>query len=465
MMKFTGIPIKWKLMIGSFIFLIVLFFAYNAAQYIVINHWLLNQTEEEIRKDMDEIQGYFIEKQSDAKDIANANAFIEKLVKNNQLIRILNNEGIPILTVSNELPEDWVDPKTVLKPELSRIWHFDDHLIIMRSPFKTSNFVGTVEIINNLEALDKLNDNLNIVMLSGGMLAILLSGLGGLLLTRQLLKPIQSIIVTMKKIMKNGLQERVVFHDNRDELSYLAILFNEMMGQLEKSFRQQKQFVEDASHELRTPISIIEGYLSLLNRWGKEDPKILDESLSAAMKETTRLRKLVQELLELSQVDSIKGNEIKEYTDPRPIIQQLVNDLSILHPDFKFILHMNKFLEGHLIIPSHHLKQIVLIVLDNAVKYSLHDKTIEINVSTLQNNTVNIQIVDQGIGIPEEDLPFVFDRFYRVDKARSRKQGGSGLGLAIAKRIAHTYHGDIIIRNNENKGISVTISLPFISEI
>ncbi|MCR8630471.1 HAMP domain-containing sensor histidine kinase [Paenibacillus radicis (ex Xue et al. 2023)] len=446
-------------MLWSFILLFIIFFVYNTAQYIVIYHWHMNQTYEEIRKDMNSIQDYFIAEKSDQEQIADATLFVEKIVKNNQLIRVINNNGDPVLIVSNDLPEQGVTPKPVAKPEMETKWYLEDHLLIIRSPLITGNFTGTVEIINNLESLDNLNQTLIVIMLSGAGIAVILSGLGGLLISRQLLKPIQSITETMKKIMENGLQERVPFHDNKDELSYLAIMFNEMMEQLEKSFRQQKQFVEDASHELRTPISIIEGHLSLLNRWGKTNTDILDESLTSSLEEIVRLKELVQELLELSRAEAIHENAIEDWADARSIIQQVVNDLSVLHSDVEFIVRLAKE-ECLLQISTHHLKQIILIILDNAVKYSLNQKMIEINMDLVQSNTASIQIMDHGVGIPKEDIPFVFDRFYRVDKARNRKLGGSGLGLAIAKRIINKYHGDILIESNENEGTSVTIWLP-----
>jgi two-component system sensor histidine kinase ArlS len=286
-----------------------------------------------------------------------------------------------------------------------------------------------------------------------------LSGIGGIILTRQLLKPIQSITDTMRKIKTKGLHERVMIINNRDEISKLAIMFNEMMDQLQLAFQQQQQFVEDASHELRTPLAILEGHLSLLNRWGKDDPVLLNESLHASLQELTRLKGLVQELLELSRADAVRVEMISEQVEPLQIITAIIKNLAMLHPEFIFDLSLDALTGVKIEITPHHLEQILLILIDNAIKYSKSDKTIHI-IGSINNESVQIQIIDYGVGIPSADLPFVFDRLYRVDKARSGEQAGYGLGLSIAKRLIEQYGGTVLITSKEQKGTSVVISFP-----
>ena len=140
--------------------------------------------------------------------------------------------------------------------------------MIYRKPIEINGFKGTVEIVRNLENFDSLMNQIFTLVIVTGIAAIFLSLLGGRLVSFQLLKPINSIIKTMKRIKENGLKERVQLNKQRDEITELGIMFNELMSNLEKSFYQQQQFVEDASHELKTPLSIIHGHLSMINRWG-----------------------------------------------------------------------------------------------------------------------------------------------------------------------------------------------------
>jgi two-component system sensor histidine kinase ArlS len=461
--RLSQLPIQWKLIIGSSLLICFLFVSYNAVQYLVINHWLMKQEERAIQSNMEELQIYFSEKKSvlDVKQVMDSRNFITKMNKRNQMIRIVDNQGHPIFTVSDEIPEQWVAPKAVDRNELIGVWHITDHMLVMRSPLVSSNFKGTIEIVANLENPDKISDLLLIVMAVGGLGALILSALGGIFLTRQLLKPIRSITDTMRKIKHKGLHERVIIYDNHDEISKLANMFNEMMDQLQKAFQQQQQFVEDASHELRTPIAIMEGHLSLLNRWGKGDPELLNESLAASLQELTRLKGLVQELLELSRAEAVTDHSTSELVDPSQIITSIVKNMAILHPEFVFDLNLEELRGMYINITPHHLEQILLILLDNAIKYSKEDKTIHI-LGSHYNEAIQIQIIDFGMGIPPGDLPFVFDRLYRVNKARGGAQAGYGLGLSIAQRLLERYGGTIHMNSTENKGTCVWIRFPFV---
>ncbi len=198
-------------------------------------------------------------------------------------------------------------------------------------------------------------------MIAGGLVAIFFSGLGGRLLARQLIKPVQSITDTMGKIKQTGLQERVDFIDNHDEISDLARMFNEMMDQLEDAFRQQQQFVEDASHELRTPIAVIEGHLSLLTRWGKNDPAVLDESLNVSLQELRRLKELVQELLVLSKAESEHTDAKAGVVNPEQAIRNVIKKTSAVHPEFVFEQDLSKLHSATIQIAPRHFEQILFL--------------------------------------------------------------------------------------------------------
>jgi two-component system sensor histidine kinase ArlS len=232
-----------------------------------------------------------------------------------------------------------------------------------------------------------------------------------------------------------------------------------MMDELQLSFQQQQQFVEDASHELRTPIAIMEGHLSLLNRWGKDDPVLLNESLQASIQELNRLKGLVQELLVLSRADTVMQDHQTESVNPIQIIADVIKNYRMLYPEFIFDTQLLELTSVSITIARHHLEQVLLILLDNAIKYSALNKTIRI-VGSIYNARVQLQIIDFGVGIHQDDLPFVFDRLYRVDKARSGGQSGHGLGLSIAQRLIEGYGGHVSIVSLENKGTTIIMSFP-----
>jgi two-component system sensor histidine kinase ArlS len=455
------LPIKWKLMLGATALIFLLFATYNFAQYLVLKQWMMNQEKDKIQVSMAQLQDYFQEKlqAKDAFLIADSRTYIEKMIGKNQLVRIIGNHGEPLLTVSNHFDEKWVTPKFVAAPELFDTTHKEDHILIYRSPLITAKFIGTLEMASNLETFDHFSETLFWVMLIGGVLAVFISAICGLAIARQLMRPIRALAAAIRSVKEKGLKERVGNIQNGDELSSLAQLFNELMNQLEISFRQQKQFVEDASHELRTPITILEGHLSLLNRWGKSDPAVLDESLQASLQEIRRLKGLVQELLTLTRVESQLINESRKPIQLKPLIHETLQRFGVLHPDFDFQANTEKIEDVQVSINPLHLEQIVLIVLDNAVKYAMQDKRIVIEGVRLKND-VRITIEDHGIGIPQVDLPYVFDRFYRVDKARNREIAGTGLGLSIAKQFVCNYQGEMTIRSEENVGTAVSIQLP-----
>ncbi|WP_425057921.1 Sensor histidine kinase RcsC [Sporomusa carbonis] len=458
---FSKLPIRWKLALGSALLLFLLITVYNSAQYLVINQWANNRERNILQGKSAIIQSYFSEKEEDigTEDLENSEAFLEKVNEPGQMIRIIRKDGKSILTVMKDILPERFTPQFVQASQMLEVRQGEDHLLIARTPLITPRFTGTIEIVRNIEALDQLLHFILTVMAAGGIAAILLSILGGMAISNRLLTPIKDLTNTMKKVEEKGLHQRVQVYQTKDEFSALAMMFNAMMDKLERSFRQQKQFVEDASHELRTPIAIVEGHLSLLMRWGKDDPKVLQESLAASLQETKRLKHLVQDLLVVSQAEAPLAVLETEKIEPVPIIKQAVQNMVLIHAEFDFSLDIAT-LEGiKIAITANHLEQILLILLDNAVKYSTTDKRIEI-LGYLEGQYTYIAIKDYGSGIPESELPNIFDRFYRVDKARSRKQGGSGLGLAIAKRLVQKYQGVIEVQSEVGVGTTFSIKLP-----
>ncbi|MFD0713869.1 ATP-binding protein [Paenibacillus sp. GCM10027626] len=463
---FSRLPIKWRLTLGSALLLFLLFAAYNAAQYWFVEQWMFKKEKAAMQNNMDEILNYFLEREASfsEEEMTQIRTFLQKVNRQKQLVRILDETGKPIAVVSNEVPAEWVTPHTTAHTTFSKEQEAGQLLLVIRSPLTIFQFNGTIEIVKNTEEFKNLTEALLQVMILCGIGAVLISGLGGMLLARQLLGPLQSMAEAIRNVKQKGLHERVGLRpdSSQDEIAALMKLFNEMMDQVERSFQQQRQFVEDASHELRTPVAIVEGHLSLLRRWGKSDPQVLEESLEASIQEIARLKGLVQELLELTRAEQ-SGQDVPAVTeDPEKVIETIAKKISALNPTLQISCDAGVLQGTAVAIGEQHLEQILLILLDNAVKYS-ESREINITAQRLADHKVCISITDFGIGIPERDLPHVLDRFYRVDKARSGAQGGHGLGLAIAKRLAERHGGMIEIRSKEHAGTTVSVFLQTIA--
>lgn len=327
---------------------------------------------------------------------------------------------------------------------------------------QTREKIGYVQTFYELSSMYEMKRSLLMILIAVELISLLLSLILAFLLSSYYLKPLKMLRDTMETIRKDPQSDiHAPVIETRDELSDLSEIFNEMIDRMRTYIEQQEQFVEDVSHELRTPVAIIEGHLSMLNRWGKDDPEILEESLSASMQEIKRMKDLVQEMLDLSrakQVDIYYGNETCQ---AKEVVNQVFNNFKLLYPDFMFVMDDDLPRERTLQIYRNHFEQILIIILDNAVKYSLDRKEIHVSISSNMKE-LEIAIQDFGEGIPVEDLQKVFNRFYRVDKARARTKGGNGLGLSIAYQLLESYKGRITVESSLGQGTIFRIYVPII---
>lgn len=448
-------PWQTKLILSSAAAIFFTFTLFSLLEYNSISNWMLENEKLVVQRTIAELSTYY--KGRTVSEIKNSNDFLRKMNDKDQMIQIYDNNGKVLASDKNGMVPAFVSaPKN--HKNISQITSDESEAIIAKYPLISGHFHGTIEIVRELNSYNKMMSNLFIIMSIFGVAAILLSAISGLLLSRQLLKPIRDLARTMKRIKENGFQERMDGYRQKDELTELSNLFNEMMDKLEQSFIQQKQFVEDASHELRTPVSILEGHLSLLNRWGKKDPEILEESLEASIQEVGRLKRLVVDLLDLTRAENTRVLLSQDKIDIEQLLHEIVKNIAMIHPTFQFELEIAQTLKP-LMITEQHLQQIMIILLDNAIKYSGGNDKIEISAEQFADETI-ISVKDFGIGISNEHVSDVFNRFYRVDRARSRQKGGTGLGLSIAKRLIEKYKGKITVESEEGKGTKVSIILP-----
>lgn len=291
----------------------------------------------------------------------------------------------------------------------------------------------------------------------GSIPAVILTVLFGSRTLKRMLRPIDNMISTAKAVSARDLDTRLNVVDSHDELKELAETFNDMLDRIQASYEQQNRFVSDASHELRTPIAVIEGYSNLLLRWGKEDKAVLDESVSAIKNEADNMKDLVERLLFLARADKNTQQIERSLFSLGDLISEVLKETKVIDNDHT----ITGDITGTINVNADRglIKQALRIFMDNSLKHTPRGGTIKLDVLQKSNKAV-LTIEDSGIGISSDDLPYIFNRFYKCDKSRTRESGGTGLGLSIAKWIIEKHEGTIAVESALNKGTKVTINLP-----
>lgn len=377
-------------------------------------------------------------------------------------LRVFNSEGQEVYTIGESDYRFQPNQERMIRP----IQAEDNFVLSGTQPVEsqfTGRVIGYIQVVNSLDGFHIIIDNIIQSISIIGVVVIVLAIFLSQVVSEQLFKPVRELKNAMSEIIKEPDSDTRLKVKGQDELAELAQIYNKMIDRMQISIDSQKQFVEDVSHELRTPVAIVEGHLKLLDRWGKDDPEVLEESIDASVTEISRMKSLVQEMLDLSRAAQVDIQYKNEGTDALDLVQQVHNNIQLVHPDFLFILDID--VDDHAVVNMYrnHLEQILIILLDNAVKYSTDRKEVHISLATT-NKEVQIAIQDFGEGISEEDQEKIFDRFYRIDKARSRLKGGNGLGLSIAKQLINGYGGQITVNSVIGNGSIFNIRLPLLKE-
>jgi heavy metal sensor kinase len=281
---------------------------------------------------------------------------------------------------------------------------------------------------------------------------------GGYLLVRRALRPVDQIARKAEQITQHNLSERLPVACTGDELERLSISLNHMIGRLEDAIDNSKRFVADASHELRTPLTVLRGELEHLTQDKRLDADTR-ETLGSMLEEVERLVKIVEGLVALSRLDAGEAQTEWVPFDLAELATTTADQMNLLAED----KGISVLCEAKQPVPVEgdraRLKQVVVNLLDNAIKYTSGGGKIHLRVAR-QNGHALLDVEDNGIGIPVEALPHVFERFFRVDKARSRDQGGAGLGLSIVKSICTAHGAEVQVESAPGKGSRFRVTLP-----
>lgn len=373
------------------------------------------------------------------------------------LITIVNSEGHVVAQSSNLGGQNQLlDPNGLGTEDIYRIVQYRESLLrVLSIPFYDSDqqLIGHIQVarlLDNYEIFNRVLNRALLISIGAAITSLIVLAV----LTSSLFRPLEDIATVARQITRADDLSRRVPHSNRtDEIGDLARAFNQTLERLERLFRSQQRFLADVSHELRTPLTSVRGNLDLMRRFGEYDA----ESMLVIQDEMERMSRLLGDLLLLARAD----------TGGLPLRHEPVELDNILFEVYRQVSRIAKPVaveltavdQATILGDEDRLKQLLLNLVDNGIKYTQPGGAVRLSLAK-DGGWAQLTVSDTGIGIPAEDLPHIFDRFYRVDKARGRAQGGSGLGLAIAKWIVQAHGGAIKVESIVGQGTTFVVTLP-----
>ena len=331
------------------------------------------------------------------------------------------------------------------------------HLRVLSVPLAAGErVIGTLQVGASLNVVDATRTNLLSTMLVISVVAVLLAGIGSWVVLGRALSPLESITDTVDQINRaDDLSRRIPYQDETDdEIGEMVVSFNQTLERLESLFTSQQRFLADVSHELRTPLTVIKGNVDLMRHMKEAD----EESLSSIDQEAGRLTRLVGGLLMLAQAESGKLALNFAPVELDLLLTEVFTEMRVLASS-KVKVHLNDIDQVMVNGDRDRLKQVFLNLISNAIQYTPSGGEIFLSIKKL-GDQARVIVRDTGPGIPAEDLPHIFDRFYRAEKSRTRsKTSGFGLGLSIAHWIVEHHGGQIKVESKEGKGTTFVIWL------
>ncbi len=454
--------IRWRLTLWFALILCVILIVSGAFFYVALGRWLTAEVTSNLKvysaRALDALAAEEFPQPIDyavvqsALPSSNDIDFVQLMDSNGDVVVKSESLGENELPIAREVMDD------ALKggPGYATLTTDDDSagLFIKVSTVTLGGETHFLVVAQSLAATTNALGRAGFFLLVSILVILILALMSGVLLIRRALSPVRRITATAQSIESSSdLSRRVGYRGPRDEIGQLANTFDHMIERLEKALQTQKNFIADASHELRSPLTVIQGNLDLLKRNLREEDR--RESLRALEAETSRMSKVVSDLLVLAELDSGQPERQDSVSlhemllDAQARARQLAGNRQVVVGRQEDL-----WVKGN----ADKLEQVLSNLVDNALKYTPDGGTI--TLSLFQNGDwACLAVADAGIGISAEDLPHIFDRFYRVDKARSKASGGTGLGLAIVKGIVERHGGRVTVTSEPGKGSTFTVWL------
>ncbi|MBU3192332.1 HAMP domain-containing histidine kinase, partial [Clostridium bowmanii] len=421
----------------------------NASILYGVKYYLYSQADKQI-EDVKTTVLNRITSQNDNINLASKEIILDVPTKENIFINIVQKNGKLIYS------SERLEHKIKFEEAFDKIGTFKEEGLIYKNLSVETKDYGTIyiQIVKDMDNEYGFMEILFAIMAIADFIGIIASTILGYIISKKMLRPIDKIIKAADNISINNLKERIEVTGPDDELKRLGNTFNNMIDRLQGAFDRQIQFVSDASHELRTPIAVLQGYANLLDRWGKDDREALEKSIYAIKLETSYMAKLVENLLFIAKGGSENQRIEKKEFWLNELIYEVIKESKLI--DNTHIISSDRNDTVSILADSKMIKQMIRIFIDNSIKFTPEKGKIDIS-SEVNNKTVKITITDNGIGIPKDEIQDIFERFYIVDKSRSKEKGGSGLGLSIAKLIVDIHKGSINVESKEGIGTKIIV--------
>ena len=381
------------------------------------------------------------------------------------VLRVVDDKGRVFIDTDSHYPTvEQFDENIIKDPPF---WTNDDmevaqfqRAIVYRAKmnFTHDNETVTLQFFRTITAQMDFFDRLKNILLTVDVIGLLFAMGTGYLISRKILRPISTMTKTAQDIAIENMNTRIPVNPVDDELTDLANTFNNMLNRLQVGITQQQQFVSNASHELRTPVTVIRGYSDVLARWGSSDPDIFKESVEAIQSETENMQQLIEQLLFLARSD-----QNRQPLNMQPLeLSELIED--VFHKMRKTThTHNIKMIRNEaatVFADKVTMRQMLRIFLENAVKYTPEGGTVTVD-SVRDGDYIRLSVSDTGIGIAEEHQSKIFERFFRVNASGSEhKVSGTGLGLSIAKWVADQHKSKIELSSELGKGTTISVIIP-----
>ena len=447
-------------------------FAFGAGMWLVLRHHLVSIVNDTLQDETEDLRS-FLESQKKNADLAK---FREEVAESYSQEHA--GEYLTLFTSAGDLVyiSDFLKKNAVAAPAPAQSAgsppsdFFEDRVIagkqlrFFRTSFSTHGFTFAVEVGTPTKQVWETLQTFRNYLLLTAPLVLLISGVGGYWLSHRALAPVDALTRTARTISGQNLSSRLERLDTGDELQRLSDTLNEMLDRIEKAFLQVTQFTADASHELRTPIALMRTEAEVALRRAR-DAEAYREALQHILKETERTSVLIEDLLALARADS--GREVLK---PQPIelgelLRNCMKEWKPLAGGAGHELTLRSAEAGQVWVMADEaaLRRVLTILLDNAVKYTPAPGHIGVSLEE-RNQRAVVSVHDTGIGIPAAEQSRIFERFYRIDKARGHAGGGAGLGLAIARWIVERHGGSISVESTNDKGSRFSVEIPAVSQ-
>lgn len=451
MISRLGVRARFTLLYGMSMFITVVLL--SGGIYFFVQRALLGQVENHLRKDFATINDYL---QNDLNGLA-------KVADHGPILLFTVWEGSNLLVASDDWNSEQLWQLVTVQGSADALFSVRNtngrQFRVLVGKAEQSGRSYRITVAHVEDSVRETRKTLALIILLALPIAVAISLASGYVIAGRVLAPIGAITRKAEEISAENLSERLPVGEADDEFSRLAMVFNQTFTRIEESFARLRRFTADASHELRTPLTAIRSIgETALHSSGEQGN--CREAIGSILEESDRLRQLIEALLQLSRADAGEIEQRREAVELAELVQETVEFLNVLAEEKQQSIKVTASDNPVVQIDRASVRQAMTNLLDNAIKYAPRESVISITVGVTSCGEAFVEIADCGIGIPELDIPRIFDRFYRVDKGRSREMGGAGLGLSITRWAVESNGGMIEVESTIDKGSKFRVIFP-----